>query len=264
MSATTGRWSEAFDAVDLLVAARNHCAVLYAEVSDRGIQYVVDLAGGILRRESVLVDRSDIGQERGHRGDDVRTGNGVEVARKDEVSVQFRVADTADLIGLHQAARIARKMIEVRRGDIEVFAVDLDADDAQRTVLARLRSGAGEPVTAGLYNRVFRQHGVAVFASVAVDGFREVPLHTEFGCQVAGLVYVFSRAVGEDIHLVEGYEVGVLPADYLGQRVQIGCIGGACGACAVNVVGHYADDPAFGWNDCLVSVLVVVIVVVGA
>ena len=42
------------DAVDLLVAARNHCAVLYAEVSDRGIQYVVDLAGGILRRESVL------------------------------------------------------------------------------------------------------------------------------------------------------------------------------------------------------------------
>lgn len=142
MSATTGRWS-GVDAVDLLVAARNHCAVLYAEVSDRGIQYVVDLAGGILRRESVLVDRSDIGQERGHRGDDVRTGNGVEVARKDEVSVQFRVADTADLIGLHQAARIARKMIEVRRGDIEVFAVDLDADDAQRTVLSRLRSGAG-------------------------------------------------------------------------------------------------------------------------
>lgn len=123
-------------------------------------------------------------------------------------------------------------MIEVRRGDIEVFAVDLDADDAQRTVLARLRSGAGEPVTAGLYNRVFRQHGVAVFASVAVDGFREVPLHTEFGARSRGLVYVFSRAVGEDIHLVEGYEVGVLPADYLGQRVQIGCIGGACGACA--------------------------------
>ena len=229
MSATTGRWSEA--------STPSTC---------------------------VLVDRSDIGQERGHRGDDVRTGNGVEVARKDEVSVQFRVADTADLIGLHQAARIARKMIEVRRGDIEVFAVDLDADDAQRTVLARLRSGAGEPVTAGLYNRVFRQHGVAVFASVAVDGFREVPLHTEFGCQVAGLVYVFSRAVGEDIHLVEGYEVGVLPADYLGQCVQIGCIGGACGACAVDVVGHYADDPAFGWNYFLVSVLVVVIVVVGA
>ena len=103
------------DAVDLLVAARNHCAVLSAEVSDRGIQYVVDLAGGILRRESVLVDRSDIGQERGHRGDDVRTGNGVEVARKDEVSVQFRVADTADLIGLHQAARIARKMAHSER-----------------------------------------------------------------------------------------------------------------------------------------------------
>lgn len=105
MSATTGAVVRGVDAVDLLVAARNHCAVLYAEVSDRGIQYVVDLAGGIVRRESVLVDRSDIGQERGHRGDDVRTGNGVEVARKDEVSVQFRVADTADLIGLHQAAR---------------------------------------------------------------------------------------------------------------------------------------------------------------
>ncbi|WP_363928300.1 hypothetical protein [uncultured Alistipes sp.] len=41
-------------------------------------------------------------------------------------------------------------------------------------------------------------------------------------------------------------------------------MGGACGACAVDVVGHYAENPAFGRNDGFVAVAVVVIVVVGA
>ena len=46
---------------------------------------------------------------------------------------------------------------------------------------------------------MLRQYGVAVFASVAVDGLREVPLHAEFGGEVAGHA---------DILLVPNLEAG--------------------------------------------------------
>ena len=152
----------------------------------------------------------------------------------------------------------------MRRGDVEVLAVDLHADDAQRAVLAGLFGGAGQRVAAFLQDRVLRQHGVAVFASVSVDGLREVPLHAQLLGQVTGLVHLLARAVGEDIHLVQGHEVGILAADYFGQRVEVGRVARVRGAGAVDIVGHDAEGLALGRDDRLVPVAVVVVVVVVA
>ena len=252
------------DAADLLVAARYDLAVLYAEVLDRGVHDVVDLAGGIVRREGVLVDRPRVRQERGHRGDDVRTRDGVQVAAEDQVALQLRVADAAYLGGLHQPTGVAREVVEVRRRDVEILAVDLNADHAQRTVFAGLFGGARQAVAALFEDRVFRQHGVAVLAAVTVDSLREVPLHAELFGQIAGLVHVLARAVGEHVDFVQGHEIGVLAADHFGDRVQVGRIRGARGAGAVDVVGHHAQALALGRDDRPVAVFVVVVLVLVA
>ena len=152
----------------------------------------------------------------------------------------------------------------MRRCDVEVLAVDLNADHAQRAVFAGLFGGARQAVAARFEDRVLRQHGVAVLAPVAVDGLREVPLHAELFGQIAGLVHVLARAVGEHIDFVQGHEIGVLATDHLGERIQVGRIRRARGAGAVNVVGHHAQAPALGRNDRLVAVFVVVVFVLVA